>query len=110
MTQYSTAASITTAGSSTVTVDSSLVSKEIRINREPNTLYEYELTVVDLRPKNTIDNDRLKLRVTGWIECKPNQSIRDKIVTINSVALSKIENIDEMYITHKILNSIRMEV
>lgn len=61
-------------------------------------VYVYKIIVLDLRKKDTIDNNRVKGEIRGSIEITPDKSLRDAVFLKHIDFLSSIKNVSDMVI------------
>lgn len=66
--------------------------KGFEVTRSPHTFYQYVLRVLDLRLKDTVDHDRIKLEIRDVAELLPDQHLRDMAILKHG---PEIQNVDD---------------
>lgn len=77
--------------SSTVNVDGTMIAKEFKIAKEPTMFYQYEMRVFDLRPKETLTDDRCLTVIQDSVELpKSVNGLKEVLIMKHMKGLSEI--------------------
>ena len=66
--------------------------KGFEVTRSPHIFYQYCMRVIDLRLKDTVDHDRIKLEIRDVAELLPDQHLRDMAILKHG---PEIQNVDD---------------